>query len=376
MANKLSPNSLIHCTECGEDYSATYKRCPFCGAKNAPRQADPDRPASGADLEDTYVFDGQGLFDEEGDEGYAPANSRGGKRLAERPMSNPFANADINWPRVITFVCSLVIIVAAMIIVFTVIYPQLRGNSTVESSQNPSSPATDPAGENTGSGDPNATEPGTAVTEPGTEPSAAVPPTSSAGLMSISFNRANDADFTLQPGGSHTITLSFTPASWSGDITWTSTDTTVATVDANGTVTNVNTSGKLRSAVITATADGLSLESKVYCRGAAATEPPATEPPASAPPASNPPASAPPATQAPSGSGGVTVGKKGVVANAPRGVYVRSSPSTSGEKIASLFNGDPITVLADAGDGWYKISFGGVKGVTEGYLIGDCISTD
>ena len=36
MASRPSPNSLIHCAVCGEDYSATYKRCPFCGAKNAP----------------------------------------------------------------------------------------------------------------------------------------------------------------------------------------------------------------------------------------------------------------------------------------------------------------------------------------------------
>ena len=374
MANKLSPNSLIHCAECGEDYSATYRRCPFCGAKNAPRRTGPGRPASGADLEDTYVFDGQELFDGEGDEDYTPANSRGGKRLAEKPMSNPFANADINWPRVITFICSLVIIVAAMIIVFTVIYPQLRGNPTADNSQNPSFSATDPAGENTGSADPSAAVTGPASTDPVTEPTAAVPPTSPAGLMSISFNRANDVDFTLTPGESHTIILSFTPASWSGAVTWTSTDTTVATVDANGKVTNVNTSGTLRSAVITATADGLSLESKVYCQGAAATQPPATEPPAT-----QPPVTSPPATQAPSGSGGVTVGKAGVIVNVPYGVYIRSSPTVSGDgdnRIASLFNGDPITVLADAGNGWYKISFAGMSGTEEGYVMGDFISTD
>ena len=320
MANKLSPNSLIHCAECGEDYSATYKRCPFCGAKNAPRQANPDRSASGTNLEDTYVFDGQGLFDEEGDEDYVPAGSRGGKRLAGKPMSNPFANADINWPRAITFVCSLVIIVAAMIIVFTVIYPQLRGNPTVENSQNPSSPATDPAGEATESADPNVTEPGTDATDPVTEPSASVAPTSPAGLLSISFPRENDADFTLNPGASHTIRLSFTPASWSGTVTWSSTDTTVATVDANGTVTNVNTSGKLRSAVITATADGLSLESKVYCKGTAATEPrPALLPPVIRRPAPLPPPRRPPARAAsPWGRRASLRTRPGVCTSAPR----------------------------------------------------------
>ena len=81
MAYKPSPNSLIHCAACGEDYSVTYKRCPFCGAKNAPppppapkpsREAErepearpePSRPAAPADPDDTYVFDGQDLFDD------------------------------------------------------------------------------------------------------------------------------------------------------------------------------------------------------------------------------------------------------------------------------------------------------------------------
>ena len=33
MARKVpgSRSELIHCENCDEDYSATYKRCPFCG---------------------------------------------------------------------------------------------------------------------------------------------------------------------------------------------------------------------------------------------------------------------------------------------------------------------------------------------------------
>ena len=76
MAQKPSPNSLIHCDQCGEDYSATYKRCPFCNAKNDPPQS--DRSAGSSDLEDTYVFDGQDLFDDTGEEDDAPAYSKGG----------------------------------------------------------------------------------------------------------------------------------------------------------------------------------------------------------------------------------------------------------------------------------------------------------
>lgn len=385
MAYKPSPNSLIHCAACGEDYSATYKRCPFCGAKNAPppapgakhsrapeHEADPrpapSRPAAPADPDDTYVFDGQDLFDNEDD--YTPASSKGGKRLAEKPSPNPFASADINWPRMITFICSLVIIVAAMVIVFTVVYPQLRGdeNPTVDGSQAPSSPASAPGSNATQPVSPAATDPAGTVTEPGVDSTFDVPPVDPNGLTTISFKGATDGDFTLQPGGSHTITLRFDPADWSGPVTWTSTDTRYATVDANGKVTNVNTTDRLRSVTITATAAGLSVESTVYCVGVSA----ATEPPATQPPATNPPA-----TQPPSGSGGVTVGRQGTIVNAASGLNVRSGPGTSYERIASLVNGNTVTVLEDAGGGWYKISFRDRNGSTsEGYIMGDYISTN
>ena len=396
MAYKPSPNSLIHCTECGEDYSATYKRCPFCGARNAPPpppvprpsrdpeeygpeaqpepeiQPEPRRPAVPSDPDDTYVFDGQDLFDGNEEEDYAPVRPKGGKRLAEKPSSNPFANADINWPRMITFICSLVIIVAAMVIVFTVVYPQLRGNgdSTVDGSQSPSSPDVTPGGSATQPVDPNVTDPGPDVTNPGVEPTPDVPPVGGE-LTTISFKGETDADFTLQPGASHTITLSFDPENWSGTVTWTSTDTRYATVDANGTVTNVNTTDQLRSVTITASAEGLILESTVYCRGVSATEPPVTQPPVTQPPASNPPV-----TQPPSGSGGVTVGRQGTIVNASGGLNVRSGPGTSYGRIGSLFNGDTINVLENAGGGWYKISYPGTNGAVEGYIMGDYISTN
>ena len=361
MAYKPSPNSLIHCNQCGEDYSATYKRCPFCGAKNSPQQPAPDRQAPPADLDDTYVFDGQDLFDDEAEEDYAPSRSKGGKRLADRPLSNPFANLDVNWPRMITFVCSLIIIVAAMVIVFTVVYPQLR-DPTADSSQSPSSAVTDPAGDNSQGVEPSADVSGTASTDPGTEPSAGASPAVPGGLTAISFNRANDADFTLQPGESHTITLNFTPANWSGDITWSSTDTRYATVDANGKVTNVNTTNQLRFVTITATAGGISLESKVYCRGVTASEPTA---------------SVSPSTQPSSGPGGVTVGKKGTIVNATGGLNVRSGPGVTYDRIGSLWNGTTVDILEDAGNGWYKISFTSTSGgTTQGYVMGDFISTN
>ena len=373
MAYKPSPNSLIHCAECGEDYSATYKRCPFCGARNAPPQADPDRPAASSDLDDTYVFDGQDLFDDRDEDDGGASRPRGGKRLAEKPSSNPFANADINWPRMITFICSLVIIVAAMVIVFTWIYPQLRGGKdpVIDNSQSPSSPASDPAGGTTQPVDPNATDPVTGPTD-------SLPPTPPAGLKGFTTNiYGKDTDgFHLEPGESWQMRLTFDPVGWSGEVTYSISDTRYATVSANGNVVNVNQDASLHGVILTITAGGITLEMPVYCAGAPATQPPATQPPATETPgASEPPASDPPATETPSGSGTVTVGKGGVIVNAPTGVYVRSGPGTSYGAVASLFNGNAIIrVVEDAGNGWYKIAFYGEAGETEGYVMGEFIS--
>ena len=385
MANKPSPNNLIHCDQCGEDYSPTYKRCPFCGAKNTPQQAS---GRSGSDLDDTYVFDGQDLFDEDGEEDSA-ANSRGGKRLAEKPLPNPFSSGDINWPRVITFICSLVIIVAAMIIVFTVIFP-LTQDPLVES-QNPSSTDTGPGSSATQTVNPSAGVTGTtspsgpAVTNPGTvPPTTSVPPTSStgSGLRGFTTNTSTrdstfkdtQDGFLLQEGESWQMRLTFDPVTWSGEVTYSVSDTRYATVTSSGYVTNVNPDSALHTVYLTIKAGGLTLIMPVWCRGATT---PASQPPASDAPTNNPDASDPPVSPSPSGST-VTVGKKGVIVGAPSGVFVRSSPSnaSSDNWIDSLFNGDEVTVLADAGNGWYKISYYGVGGVKEGYMIGICISTD
>ena len=82
MARRAAPGTLIHCESCGEDYSATYKRCPFCGEKpgggttaSLPRMDDPEQ--------DDYVFEGEDLFDDVEDRPSRPARPRGGKRLAQ-----------------------------------------------------------------------------------------------------------------------------------------------------------------------------------------------------------------------------------------------------------------------------------------------------
>ena len=351
MARKTNLDGLIHCDVCGEDYSATYKRCPFCG-ESAPRFSRPSRevpprdpsPRLPEDEEDGYIFDGQDAFDDQ-PEPPRPVRPKGGKRLATNqsgrrsaPRSGGRGEASsggrrppepINWPRLITFLCSLVIIAAALVIVFTVLYPQLRqdpapsissGVSDTPASLAPSAPA---------------------------KPSQNVEP---AALTSLSLDAYT---LTLGQGGTHQLVLATDPADWVGEVTWASSNESAATVSSTGLVTNVNGGQAQAQAVITVTAGGISTQCTVSCDGVPASQPPQSQPPA---------------------GGDIPAGPATIV-NADGGLRVRSGPGTSYDVLASVFNGNNITVVEYAGDGWYEITFSGPGGEpTTGYIMGDYIS--
>ena len=348
MALKSAPGTLIHCDACGEEYSATYKRCPFCGEKPGPATG-PIPPVENS--EDDYVFEGQELFD--GGEEERPARSKGGKRLAQGDAPGP-----INWPRLITFICSLVIIAAALVIVFAVIYPKIHspGNADPGASVSPSQtvpPSADPSEDV--SGDPAETD--TVSPDPaGTDTVSPEPdetPGQSGGVTGLTLNRA---EFSLTPNESWKVTATVTPAGWDGTVTWSSSNTSIATVSADGTVTNVNTSDSVRRVTITAAAGEKTASVTVYCTGSAAggsTPAPSTNP----------------------SSGGITAGATGKITGASSGLRVRSGPGTSYDVVASLVNGSEITVVAAAESGWYQISFAGSGGrSTTGYILGEYIS--
>ncbi|HIT02228.1 MAG TPA: SH3 domain-containing protein [Candidatus Enterenecus merdae] len=364
MPRRSNLDGLLHCDACGEDYSATYKRCPFCG--QPPQAAYPaqEPPHDVLDMDsedDGYVFDGQGAFDEEPFP-VRPPRPKGGKRLASggahragapsrsapgrraaapAPSSSPDepperrAPEPINWPRLITFLCSLVIIAAALVIVFTVIYPQLRQNS------------------------------GTAASS---EPGSSQQPSS--GLASLSLNTAQ---LTLSSGGSYQLILSVLPTDWAGVAVWSSSNDQLAIVDSTGRVTNVNQSASSGQAVITVEAGGLTTQCVVICQGTVvvASDPPA----ATTPVVTQPPAvTQPPVITTPAPSG-LTPGSAAVVVNADSGLRVRSGPGTTYDILASLLNGNRVTVSADAGGGWYEITFSGPGGeTTTGYVLGEYLS--
>jgi len=316
------------------------------------------------------VFDGQDLFDDEPEDDYRLAvRPKGGKRLAEKPGGRfDLSAAPINWPRLITFLCSLIIIIAALIIVFTVIYPQLRGpKEPPAADSNPPSSPSEPVAPPSLPVAP--TVPIPANSDPVVPPSQPVEPNTGT-LASITLNRS---DFTMRPESPDNVfklVPTFSPADWAGTVTWTSSDETLAKVADDGTVTYVAQNiTSVRRVVITASAGGLEAQCIVFIAGPKNPDTPPANP--------NPVATDPPAVTTTSPSGNVTVGRPGVIVNADGGLRVRSGPGTSNEIVASLLNGNAITVVSDAGNGWYQISFSGSGGAAmTGYIMGEYISTN
>lgn len=373
MASKPSQDKLIHCEACGEDYSSTYRRCPFCGERNDPRRASrgsvpPVRDED--DQDDNYVFDGQGAFDDDlDDEEYYAPKPKAGKRLAPKQSGRGVDLPPVNWPRLITFLCSLVIIVAALIIVFTVIYPQLHGNKDPKPGASQSQP---PA-----SMEPSA-DPSNIVTLPTApvEPTHDLPPVDTTpvqpaltGITLYGSDGRRAEDFTLWVGESYQLAPQFAPAGWAGTVTWTSSNPEWVTVSGTGLVTNVNNSGAFHNVYITAAADGVSVQCVVRAQPRRQND--STQP--SAPVVTDPPVVT---TQTP-GVTGPVVGRTGTIVGADGGLRVRPDPSTSNPPIATLLNGNTVTVVADAGNGWYQISFAGGGGATmTGYIMGEYISSN
>ena len=347
MARKNDTDELIHCNVCGEDYSPTYRRCPFCGERADLKPVDDD------DDDDGYVFDGQAMFDDEPADDPTVVN-KGGKLLAagsSKPQKSggaPMKKAKgshydppgaINWVRLITYGISLVIIIAALIIVFTVIYPMIHepddptnpnppGTSTVEPGD-PSDPVTEPP-----------EEPSDPVTEPPEEPTASVEP----GVSGYISNAAGGLNVRSGPGTTYDVQDSLV----NGD------EVTILEV-ADGGWYKISYSGKngqattgyVKSDYVTASGDTPSVE------------PPSTDPTPS------------------TSSGELVPGAKGKITGAASGLRVRSGPGTTYDILASLMNGNDITILEDAGNGWYKIAYSGADGKeTTGYIMGTYIDVD
>lgn len=274
---------VIRCENCGEDYSVTYRRCPFCD----------ERPGRG------------------GISGRRVANTRGGGY--GRPASTLKAA---------TWVGSFLVILAAAFIIYRFIGAPIFGgknppNSGSQSSVSSQDPGGSVSSDKSGAGN---------ISDI---------PTPAVEGIALSEN-----DLTLEAGASNQLTANLLPAGVSGNVTWSSSDTTAATVDITGLVTNVNTASTTRKVTITAACGDVSAEAVVYCKATA-------------------------------GGGSVPASRtQGTIINADKGLNIRSGPGTTYDKVASATNGARVTILGEE-NGWYKIIYSGNK---TGYVSKDYIS--
>ena len=202
MATKKAPprrnTDVIRCENCGEEYSTTYKRCPFCD----------ERP---------------------GGRSYPQVGGRrvaGGSRSGRGGQPNPLQVAGL--------VISLVLIIAAVVIVFTTLSPLLFGST--------------PSGSNSG---------GTSVS-------------TSAGnvtLESLTLSRTDEDQVALQAGEPFQLTVTTDPADAQVTVEWTSSNENIATVDEYGNITNVYKGSDQVSVTITASAGGQTASCAILCTG-------------------------------------------------------------------------------------------------------------
>lgn len=246
MAANRKPSSrsnLIHCENCGEYYSDTYRRCPFCDEYN--------------EYEDDYDYE---------DERPAP-RSGGGKRLTQ-PARRGGGYTRTSPLKVISIIISLAVILLAAWIVVTKFVPLIqRGDvGTVDPNAN-TSQTTDPDPDSSSSTSPDVSDPGPSTSDTDENPtdvSPAVDPTpavNDGGATGFTLSKSEFAISDRYPDPV-TLTVTFTPAGTEGTITWTSSDPDAISVDENGTV---SAGTKRGSATITATlSNGVTQTCTVY----------------------------------------------------------------------------------------------------------------
>lgn len=237
MASKRTGGSeprMIRCEYCGEDYASSYKHCPFCDEMDEDYEDGEERPQGGKRL-----AGGQG-----GGYGYGGGPS---------PL------------KIIATVVSLALIIAAVIIVISIIKPLVdRGKTGLPEETPPAgvqateTPGVDGALDPEGTLNPDPT-PDASAPDPDSSAEPTIPPGQTATGFTLS-----KSDFTLnnQWPDPITLTVTFIPAGSTGTITWTSSNPDVATVDENGKVSHGTKTG---SATITATmAGGITQTCTVY----------------------------------------------------------------------------------------------------------------
>ncbi|MBP1736537.1 MAG: hypothetical protein H6Q60_418 [Oscillospiraceae bacterium] len=242
-------NELVHCEFCGEDYSSTYRRCPFCNNTGI------------VDEEPDYRDDFEDDFDD-------ASNSYGGRRLTrEHPIRGRRQIL-----RIIGSIVAVGLLITIVLLVLSIIRPLMNmtsnsGETSVESSgttetdiddidtsaasgskdiqQSGSSTDTDTQTEDqdsdteTSSLNSSDTSASSSETKAETTQSTSKTGTTAASSTATNLTLSKD-DFTLfSAGETCTLKATLTPSGSSGTVTWESENTSVATVSSSGKVTAV-----------------------------------------------------------------------------------------------------------------------------------------
>lgn len=358
-------NEQIRCEHCGEYYAATYKRCPFCDGKGEPEEDD---------------------FREE--EGERRRSNRGGRRAAKTNRRGGGYGRQVRPVQVIGLILSMLLIVAAVYIVFTVISPLLVGNrsevSAESGSQSQPGISASVSGE-IGQPDVSASQPDVpdvSVSQPDV-PDVSTPvedPVVTPTTYTATGITLNVSDFTLKPDETYRIRATLEPQGCTDPITWTSSNESAAVVGADGSVSNVNTGASTIKLTVTATVGNVSTTTIVRSRGgstgtagstAVSTTPTAPATPTTPTTTPTAPTTTPSNGQiASSGAvADVTVGKQAFISEG--GVRIRSGAGTEHSVQVTASQGAAVTVLEDCGNGWYKIQYIGNGSTKEvGYISG------
>lgn len=245
MASKRTPGSrpgLIQCDRCGEEYSSSYRRCPFCAEHDEYDDSYDSAPAR------TSPRSSAGSSGSSGGKRLAKSNRRGGGYRRVSAL------------KIIGWILSLVVIVAAILVVFKVIRPLVQqgdvDDSALKDPVPPVSSSTIPSTPSQGS-DPVTTpgvgeQPDVTPEDPGvtaTDPSTTTQPSAHDTAKGFTLKK-KDFSFTRDWPDPVVLGVTYSPIGSYGTITWTSSDPNIATVDENGKVSPGTQKG---SATITAT---------------------------------------------------------------------------------------------------------------------------
>lgn len=228
MARKRTPGSrpgLVYCENCGEEYSSSYRRCPFC-----------------AEYE-------------------AELNGTAGKREVRSKLRGGGYKKKSKPGQIISGVISVLVIAALIWLIVAKLVPLIQQGHLAGSIDPDTLPSASLSPEPTPEASPEPTpeaspEPTPEATPTPTPTPAVTPDTSGGDVVAVPNNATgislNKTGFTINNQYPYPVTLKVTlyPYGATGAVTWSSSDDTIATVDENGVVRHGTNTG---SAIITAT---------------------------------------------------------------------------------------------------------------------------